>query len=293
MTKYKKCLLAVATLAVGTLSHPAVAAEYSSVPEAMLALIDTAAPKYGTPECQAMREEASKFRVLYATGAVPANGVMGAYMAASFAAEEERRQKRLADRFIEACDDVAFIPYYQWRSQLGDEDATNALGLAYEHKQDWALAIQSYQTGIDRGNATAEARLGILYMRGNGVPQDRARAVSMWLHAAGDGSNEARVNLGQMYAADQDYAKANEWFLKAARRRGGGGAYFLGVASEQGLGMERNDVAAFGWYSVAWHLNYPGAAEKRNAVAARLRKWQMDKMLKNINQCLHFNRCEM
>ena len=72
----------------------------------------------------------------------------------------------------------------------------------------------------NQGDAIAQYNLGVMYAKGQGVPQDSAQAVK-WLRLAADQGNAlAQHNLGLMYAkglgVPQDYAQALKWTRLAA-----------------------------------------------------------------------------
>ena len=59
-----------------------------------------------------------------------------------------------------------------------------------------------------------------MYDEGLGIEQDYAKAREWYEKAAANGNNAAQANLGVMYylgnGVEKDYAKAIEWFGKAA-----------------------------------------------------------------------------
>src|SRR5262249_26602002 len=72
----------------------------------------------------------------------------------------------------------------------------------------------------DKGDALAMNNLGALYANGLGVTQDYAKAREWFQKAADKGDESAMSNLASLYAEGfgvaQDYAKAREWLEKAA-----------------------------------------------------------------------------
>src|SRR2546427_5969971 len=110
------------------------------------------------------------------------------------------------------------------RADSGDADAQANLGLLYGKgegvPQDFAQARQWYEKAATQGNAQAQVNLGLLYAKGEGVPQDYAQAPQWYEKAATQGNAQAQVNLGGTYAggegAPQDSAKALEWVEMAA-----------------------------------------------------------------------------
>ena len=70
---------------------------------------------------------------------------------------------------------------------------------AYE-KGDYATALRLLRPFAEQGDAGAQYNLGLMYDKGQGVPQDYATAVSWYRKAAEQGDAEAQFNLGLMYA---------------------------------------------------------------------------------------------
>lgn len=77
-----------------------------------------------------------------------------------------------------------------------------------------------YQNAAERGNADAQNNLGVMYERGDGVPQNRTAAVKWFRLAADQGHADAQNNLGAMYAygrgIPRNFAEAAKWFRIAA-----------------------------------------------------------------------------
>ncbi len=87
---------------------------------------------------------------------------------------------------------------------------------------DYATAMSLWRPLAERGNAVAQARLGWMYEKGEGVPQDYAQAAAWYLKAAEQGNAVAQSDLGVMYeygeGVPQDYAQAAAWYRKAAEQ---------------------------------------------------------------------------
>uniref|UniRef100_UPI002593A415 tetratricopeptide repeat protein n=1 Tax=uncultured Psychrobacter sp. TaxID=259303 RepID=UPI002593A415 len=71
-------------------------------------------------------------------------------------------------------------------------------------------------------DAEAQYNIGLMYDKGEGVRQDYAKAVEWYTKAANQDVPVAQYNLGLMYnkgeGVRQDYAKALEWYIKAANQ---------------------------------------------------------------------------
>ena len=96
-----------------------------------------------------------------------------------------------------------------------------ALGL---NQAAWAGGVQGFRETLqwaERGNASAQYNLGVMYAKGQGVRQDYAEAVRWYRQAAEQGDATAQNNLGDMYlnghGVRQDRALAQEWFGKACQ----------------------------------------------------------------------------
>jgi TPR repeat protein len=88
-----------------------------------------------------------------------------------------------------------------------------AIGAEAYERGDFAEAAKWFRKSADQGNATAQDSLGVMYVNGEGVPQDYVRAYA-WFNIAetnvpaGDEGWHARLNrfrneiAGQMSPAD-------------------------------------------------------------------------------------------
>ena len=128
-------------------------------------------------------------------------------------------------------------------AKQGDADEQNNLGLMYVKgngvPQDYTEAAKWFRKAAEQGLARAQYNLGIIYQIGNGVPQDYAEAIKWYLKAAEQGHADAQNNLGFMYqngeGVTQDYAKTVKWWLKAAEQGHAYAQYNLGLIYNSGL----------------------------------------------------------
>lgn len=74
----------------------------------------------------------------------------------------------------------------------------------------------------EQGDVGAQATLGWMYVKGEGVAKDYLKAVKWFGKAAEQGDASAQANLAWIYAKGKgvatDYAKAVKWFRKAAEQ---------------------------------------------------------------------------
>ncbi|MBK8277030.1 MAG: sel1 repeat family protein [Nitrospira sp.] len=98
------------------------------------------------------------------------------------------------------------------------------------------------------GTPTACNGLGLLYMKGEGVKQDEARAAAMFRKACDVGDPNSCSNLGVLYAegtgVPQDDVQAVVFSRKACDGGDARGCYNLGVMYAEGTGVQQDDVQA-------------------------------------------------
>ena len=80
--------------------------------------------------------------------------------------------------------------------------------------------IETLTEQAARGDAKAQANLGMAFHIAQGVPQDDAQAAFWWRKAAEQGDADAQTNLGFAYGTGQgvpqDYVQSALWWHKAA-----------------------------------------------------------------------------
>jgi len=83
-----------------------------------------------------------------------------------------------------------------------------------------ALDFNQTQRLANQGDASAQYNLGVMYYKGDGIPQDRSKATEWFEKAANQGHTKAQYNLEAMITNDtgvhQDNKKTFEWYQKAA-----------------------------------------------------------------------------
>ncbi len=143
-----------------------------------------------------------------------------------------------------------------------------------DHAEDHALVGSDYQAGVDaynrgdydtalkefrplavQGDPKAQNKMGVLYVLGEGVPQDYTEAVKWYRLAAEQGEAAAQYNLGLMYnngqGVPQDYTEAVRWFRLGADQGEAAAQFNLGVMYFSGHGVARNYIQAYMWASLA------------------------------------------
>ena len=147
-------------------------------------------------------------------------------------------------------------------------------GLAAAQSGDFATALREWTPLAEQGDARAQYNLGIMYGKGDGVPQDDAEAVKWYRLAAAQGVAEAQLNLGFMYAkgngVPQDYAEAVKWYRLAAAQGVVKAQFNLGFMYSNGQGVPQDDITAHMWFNLAAANGLPADSSGRDRVAAKM-----------------------
>jgi uncharacterized protein len=113
---------------------------------------------------------------------------------------------------------------------------------------DYSTALQLLRSLAGNGVPLAQARLGVLYGDGLGVPKDKSEAVNWFRKAAEQGEPVGEAGLGFVYengyGVPQDYAEAFKWYRKAAERGNAGAQFQVGSMYFNGEGSGMNASGA-------------------------------------------------
>lgn len=126
-----------------------------------------------------------------------------------------------------ACKENKGIDVIELQALRGNASAQYALGVIYEERKDYIKALDWYTKSAERGNPDAQSSLGKLYFIGvacnyfvgTSCPNDGAKAFELFMKSAEQGNFEAKHNLGFMLS--------------------------------RGIGVRKNNVEAYKWYSLA------------------------------------------
>lgn len=137
---------------------------------------------------------------------------------------------------------------YRSRAEQGDAELQSKLGSMYSRgkgvPQDYGEAVLWYRRSAEQGYAKAEYNLSIMYRDGKGVPQDYGEAERWCRKAADQGYATAEEGLGFLYyrgeGVPQDYAEAVRWYRKAAEQGDANAQYILGYLYYYGSGVPQD-----------------------------------------------------
>jgi len=178
---------------------------------------------------------------------------------------------------------INYVELYQTlkpKAEKGDAKAQFALAQLYRTGQGVALNIQAalhwYRQAAKQSYTRAQYALGQIYDNGEGVRPDPLRAMRWYQLAVRQGRlTDAAFALGMMHYRGRgmlkDVSEAIAWFRRAANQGHACAQFLMGGVYEEGFVVQRNQVEAYKWYTVA----IPGQAEclkmdrKYDATAAR------------------------
>lgn len=146
-------------------------------------------------------------------------------------------------------------------------------------KADFADGVRAYEAGdhkaaydawlplANRGDVAAMRNIGHLYRWGQGVEKDIGQAIHWYRMAAEKGFSRAQANLAAIYLQGDEgtpvnYEEAHKWFAAAAVQNLAVAQYNLGLMYELGLGVEKNEARALGWYNLAAKAGQAEAIER-------------------------------
>lgn len=150
--------------------------------------------------------------------------------------------------------------HLQEMAEAGDRWAQTALAYAYETGScglpvDYVLALQWYRLSAAQNYAYAQDRIGLFYIKGQGVKADYVEAIKWFMLAAEQGDATAIGNVGTMYlrgyGVHANYPMARKWLLEAAELGNATAQAKLGEMAENGWGAAVDIAAAIKWYAAA------------------------------------------
>ncbi len=134
---------------------------------------------------------------------------------------------------------------------------------AYE-KRKYADAIAILTPLAESGSARAAFSLGLMAMRGHGMPMSTETAERWWVRSARGGFPDAQYHLGFMYHQGLRGGRNPELIAKlwsyAAEQGQGDAMYGLGYMYRAGDGVPRDLNKSLKMFTDAANLGHPGAA---------------------------------
>lgn len=157
--------------------------------------------------------------------------------------------KSLLERARKLADPAAYSAVYN--------TATESLASLYKTGQgvpeDAARAVSLYRDLAERGVASSAYYLAEMLAAGQGTEKDAAQALRWYHVAAQQGHDFAQTTIGSMAykgeVVEQDYETACKWFRLAAESNNSIAMLYLGEAYQYGRGVPQNFREAARWYN--------------------------------------------
>ena len=144
-------------------------------------------------------------------------------------------------------------------AERGDAEAQASLGVIYRFglgvRMELAHALRWFRLAANQGHAKSQFNLGFMSEQGRGVPQDDTEAARWFRLAADQGLTSAQLRLSDMYwlgrGVPQDAEEAARWMRIAAEQGEPVAQVRLGDMCRRGRGVPRDIVEAARWYYLA------------------------------------------
>ena len=171
------------------------------------------------------------------------------------------------------------LRHIQHAAEAGSSEGAHRLALVYAQglagtPRDEKRAVELFEKAAAAGHVRAQINLGILYMRGQGVPADLVQARAWLEKAAASGDPQALYTLGRALSesagqAIADPVRAADLYRRAAEKGNALAGLRYGLALSEGNGVKRDPVAAQRWLIQAQESGIPEAALAMGDMAAR------------------------
>ncbi|MCU0227743.1 MAG: sel1 repeat family protein [Bryobacterales bacterium] len=128
-------------------------------------------------------------------------------------------------------------------------------GLAAYRAGNFQVALREFRAAAEQGDGTAQVSLGVMYLRGEGVPEDPALALHWLQLAAEQGLAPAQHSLALLYFEGRGVARnsavAANYFESAALQGLADAQFNLAVLYSRGDGVRQDEVLARFWHAKA------------------------------------------
>ena len=164
-------------------------------------------------------------------------------------------------------------------------------GVTAYDKKDYATALREWKPLAKQGNFSAQYLLGVMYRKGQGVPQDYKTALKWYRLAAKQGNADAQTSLGVMYqtgrGVPQNDKTAVKWYRLAAEQGLADAQFRLGNMYYKGQGVLQDYIRSHMWLNIAASSGKSkNASKNRDIVAKRMNSNQIETAQKLARKCV-------
>lgn len=231
----------------------------------------------------------SERRAVFSFDAPVCPGAFGDELDAAFVKWDEHRRSQIALtlRPVKAIIEPGAKLYKGWKAlkdgnyalalaelqplaEQGDSDAQAYLGGMYRRgqgvEQDYRKAFEWYEKAAESGDVVSLSTLGWMYESGRGVGKNYARAADAYERASSQNYAYAQHRLGVLYqygsGVPKDYKAAVDLYTKSADRGYADAQFDLGRLYEQGLGLTKDMERAKSLYAQAANQGHAAAKSR-------------------------------
>jgi uncharacterized protein len=170
-------------------------------------------------------------------------------------------------------------------AEQGKSWAQYNLGLIYSKgqsvPQDYKEAVKWFRMSAEQGNSDSQNILGSMYYEGLGVIQDYKESVKWYRLSSEQGLAGAQFSLGLMYYEGkgvlQDYKESVKWWRKAAEQGSDSAQISLGSAYSLGKGVPQDYVMAHMYFNIGSVSGRKDAIQGRGIVETVMTSSQLEK----------------
>jgi len=150
--------------------------------------------------------------------------------------------------FYMGSDNEQAIEYFKQAADLNDDYSTYWLAVIYCREKKYQAAYRWFNKipAHSPYKANAFSWMGALYLEGNGVKKNTAKARQYFKKGADLNDGEAQYMLASLYYREKKYQAAYHWFNKIPDHSHykAGSFYWIGLMYWSGDGVEKNTVKA-------------------------------------------------
>ena len=169
------------------------------------------------------------------------------------------------------------------KAEAGDAMAEAQLGKLYAKGEgvtnSYTVAAKWFTRAADQTNSDGLLGLGELCEAGQGVSKDLDRAVKLYRQSAELGNADGQYTLAFMYESGrgvrQSHVEAAKWYQRAAEQGLALAQYDLGQRYNLGVGVPADKVEGLKWLMLAANQGQPDAAILRDKIKKELTRAQV------------------
>jgi TPR repeat protein len=176
--------------------------------------------------------------------------------------------------------DLAAVDYFRRSADLGYAPAQVVMGYFYDTGSivvaEPGQAVAWYKKASAQDDRLGDWLLGRVYYLGTGFPRDLDQAAKACEKAAGQEDPFGQHILGLIKLERNEYAKAADWFRKAALQGLPQSQQQLGLLLKQGQGVNTDRFEAYVWLLVSFDAGNQSVANDLQELEGQLGSTQLE-----------------